>query len=117
MAPTDADALERAIAMARLESPSRAQQIDDKLKDDPWLEVGKFAAYCCQSITLRLKPWETPPCWVSVAAIESVIARGDINSEYKAARLLEQMLAAGLSKYEPDPPAALRTKRANGNPT
>jgi hypothetical protein len=68
------------------------------LKSEPWESVAKFAAQCCQSRALRLFPWQDPPCW----------GAGDPSwRDEDAARLLHQMLALGVSKYEPDPMAAM----------
>src|SRR5215472_11309874 len=99
----DLNALERAIAMARLESPGRSQQLDDKLANEPWQRVAEFAAYCCQCDNLHLKPWQPPPCWVNDLVAD--IQRGDdgIHGHYAAARLLQRMLDHGISRYEPDP--------------
>ncbi len=44
------------------DEPGRGAQLDAKLEDENWDEVAKFAAYCCQSQALHLKPWDEPPC-------------------------------------------------------
>jgi hypothetical protein len=77
-------------------TPSRAWQLDQKLKDEPWTDVAEFAAACVQSRALHLKPWETALC---------DIYDGDDDSPGK--RLLKRMLKAGVSRYAPDPLAAL----------
>jgi hypothetical protein len=41
----DREALRRALALARAESPGRAAQIADKLRAEPWEDVAEFAAY------------------------------------------------------------------------
>jgi hypothetical protein len=74
LTPTDRAALELAIAMARKESPAQRRQIDDKLKTEPWVEVGVFASYCCQDHNLKLKPWQTPPIWIDPDVIEAELA-------------------------------------------
>jgi hypothetical protein len=71
-----------------------ARQLDEQLKDRPWLEVAEFASYCLQCDNLKLLPHQSPPC-------------GFIGNDLDAADLLRRMLAAGLSRYEPDPLAAL----------
>ncbi|MBB6407653.1 hypothetical protein [Mesorhizobium sangaii] len=63
-----------------------------------WFEAAIFASYCCQIKALRLKPWESPP----------VHGRKEDPQSW---RLLQRMLKAGISQFEPDPPAALRVKR------
>jgi hypothetical protein len=107
MRKRDRDALERAIAMAGRLEPGRSEQLNHMLADGrPWREVAEFAAYCAQCITLRLRPWESPPAWVG--DLRATLAAGDDGgSEYRAAQLLQRMLAAGISKYEPDPVGAL----------
>jgi hypothetical protein len=58
--PVDADALRRAMEIARQE-PDRREQLDGMLEDrpflpaQPWFEVASFAAYCVQGEALRLK--------------------------------------------------------------
>lgn len=98
--PHDLDALQRAMERARKRDRFRAQQIDAKLLDEAWCDVAEFAAYGCQIEALGLKPWETPPMY------------GDVDgAQPAAAALLQKMLAAGLSRWEPDPMAALARKR------
>jgi hypothetical protein len=121
MSEADVDALERAMEMARLE-PGRGEQLDSKLKDEPWEDVARFAAYCCQCNNLQLQPHQSPPCWIY--DLVKIINAGDdgIIGDYAAARLLQRMLNAGLSRYEPDPERALAKAKklpppaANGVP-
>jgi hypothetical protein len=96
----DREALEEAMRLLRLE-PGRARQLDDKLQDEPWVAVAEFAASCVQSRTLHLKPWELPPC---------DIYPNDPDSPGK--RLLKRMLEADVSRYAPDPIAALEAAGA-----
>jgi hypothetical protein len=82
---------------------SRAQQIELMLEDRSWEHVARFAASVCQSRNLKLKPWEMPP-W-----------HGDSkhHPDPAARKLLQQMLDAGISRWHPDPMAALdRSARA-----
>jgi hypothetical protein len=85
-----------------------AAQLDDKLqgtkledgkgwayKPECWQDVAKFAAYRCQIRSLRLLPWQIPPC-----ASDGV---GDEPHDV----LLRRMLEARLSRFDPDPAAAL----------
>jgi hypothetical protein len=110
--PIDEEALTRAIEMTRANGGPDAVQIENKLRNEPWEQVARFAAYCHQCDNLHLMPHQSPPCWVD--DMEAVLAAGDdgILGKYAAATLLKRMLAAGLSIYEPDPITALeRTKR------
>jgi hypothetical protein len=101
MKKTDRDALHLAMKIAR-EDPARAGQLDAKLADEPWHEVAEFAATCCQSRALHLKPWEIPPCDIL-----------DSDGDVEGARLLKRMLAAGVSRFHPDPMAALEQAELN----
>ncbi|MCK1414833.1 hypothetical protein IVB55_18005 [Bradyrhizobium sp. CW4] len=74
------------------ESRTRAKQIDAKLRKEPWEAVGCYAAFCAQIASLGLQPWE------------STLVYADSPESHA---LLRGMKAAGLSKYEPDPLAAL----------
>lgn len=91
----DHAALRLPIEHARAASRVRAEQIDDFLQERDWAEVAWFAAQCAQRKALRLKVWELPPCCV------------DPDDGTRAAKLLRKMLAAGVSRFHPDPLAAL----------
>ena len=103
--PVDRSALERAIEIAKGESPGRARQIADKLKHESWNAVGMFAASCCQDRALQTRPWELAP--VSVDEDDPIPDGDDHRRTGRAIKLLRRLLAAGLSRYEPDPIAAL----------
>jgi hypothetical protein len=67
---------------------------DDDPTDDEMREI-----YSAQCAALRLKPWQEPPC---------VVSEDDPNERDKSAQeLLRRMLAAGVSRYDRDPLAAL----------
>jgi hypothetical protein len=104
----DREALKRALKLARAESPARARQIDAMLAERPWLDVAQFAAYSCQSAALHLKPWQSPPVWMT-----GVKPAGDPQQHglYAAWDLRRRLIAAGLSAYEPDPIAALEAAK------
>jgi len=88
----DMDAFRRALEIASRD-PLRAEQLKSKLEDEPWAQVARFAAYVCQCQALGLTPWQSPPCH----------AHGQASLD-----LLDELLDAGLSQWEPDPAAALR---------
>jgi hypothetical protein len=94
--PIDMVALQLAIAKARAGDKRRAAMLTDRC----WLEVAQFAAYDCQFRALRLKPWQIPPCLVADENEPRV-------GEEAAAKLLHKMLRAGVSRWHPDPLAAL----------
>ena len=110
----DKAALELAMSRCKAEGAGRAEQIESMLNGThyadksfgkwadpprPWAEVAQFAAYCAQFIALRLRPWERPPCHSS--------GEGDD----AAAVLLRRMLKAGISRWHPDPMAALEAAK------
>jgi hypothetical protein len=116
--PRDVDAWTRAIAQARASDPRRDEQITAKLASDGFAETGRFAAYCMQGDTLRLRPWASPPCAL-LEEPDVIIARGDTGmprGDYAAAVLLKRMRNAGLSDWEPDPMTALREAEAARKP-
>jgi hypothetical protein len=87
----DLDALQRAMTIAARD-PATAEQLKAKLEHEPWTAVAEFAAAHCQYAALGLRPWQSPPC------------RDDGEA---SAELLDDMLAAGISQWEPDPLKAL----------
>ena len=101
----DRDALKRAMILAGRDI-ERAEQLAAMLRDDGWTETAEFAAYMVQGDTLRLRPWENPPCGVDEGDDDPRDATGR--------KLLRRMLAAGLSRFEPDPLAALAEAPADG---
>jgi hypothetical protein len=97
----DMDAFRRAMEIA-MRDPARKWQLESMVKGntypgdkpEPWTEVAKFAAHCVQSDALNLKPWESPPC-------------SACKKDTAALKLLDRMLEAGISQWEPDPLGAL----------
>lgn len=102
----DRQALERAVAIERARSEASRDQIERKLKSEPWLRVAVYCAEHCQEISLHLEPWEyLPPCAVEVNEVD---APGfEHQGVTKSAALLRRMLAAGVSRFDPDPLAAI----------
>jgi hypothetical protein len=111
--PIDREALTRAIEICRTKKgPVDRQQIERKLDKQPWFEAAYFAVFSCQTDALTLKPWQPTPAQID--DLEGVIATGDdgVGGRYAAARLLQRLLEAGLSRFEPDPVGALKRKPA-----
>jgi hypothetical protein len=98
MSPADRKALRRALTLLRAE-PEYAAQIAERLKVEPWEQVAEFAAYNCQCDSLDLKPWQDPPM------------HAEIRPDPDSLALLVKLLGHGLSRYEPDPIAALAEAR------
>jgi hypothetical protein len=60
---TDKAAFKRAMQLMEREQ-GRIEQLRTML-DEPreWEDVAKFASYVCQMKSLKLMPWQWPPCW------------------------------------------------------
>lgn len=58
------------------------------------------SAYCAQSVILRLKPWQTPPCYADAVMPPS-------EHDRKIYLLLQKMLRLGVSRWHHDPIAAV----------
>jgi hypothetical protein len=107
---TDREAMERAIATVRSRSESERAHIDHIVAQDGWERGALYAAYDCQDAALKLKPWQAPPCWLRTDfdVAEALASSGnDVHGWRRAARLLRKLERAGLSRFEPDPLAAL----------
>jgi hypothetical protein len=104
----DRAALTLAVERCQAESAERARQVERMLADRPWAIVATFASFSCQCRALHLKPYETPPCHCNNPD------KPGPNYE-DAARLQRRMLKAGVSKWHPDPLAAIAAgKRRRG---
>ena len=106
----DRAALAAAIEVARSEDAGRRQQIDNMLADAAdrpggWEDVARFASSCAQARSLQAQPWQTLPQYASLDSLRDPY--GDPSGAREAAELLKKMLALGISKYEPNPLAAI----------
>jgi hypothetical protein len=102
MSANDRAALRECFEIASRD-PERAELMREKLKNETRESVARFASFCVQMQALKLRPWRMPPCWCD---------EDDPHPKDKTGhRLLRLMLAAGVSRYEPDPLTALRRKR------
>ena len=109
----DIEALEACIEQTKAESATRQLQIESMLANEPWGQVAEFCAYCAQSESLRLRVWESPPCWVCETDPDTA---DDHCGEASARELLRKMRAAGISRYHPDPMRALAARKRKRKP-
>src|SRR5262245_39370062 len=111
LSPIDCEALTRALELKRARSPADRREVDEQLKIRSWFAVALDAVYDAQMMLVRPRLWQPTPH--DIIDIEGTLARGDdgVGGSYRAALLLKRMLAAGLSRYEPDPVRALEAKR------
>jgi hypothetical protein len=100
-------ALARAVEIERARNPACRQRIDRLAAEEGWLAAAQSAARHCQDIALHLSPWQ---CWPpSVVEPDETDEPGCEHRGITAsAKLLRRMLRAGVSKYDPDPEAALQ---------
>jgi hypothetical protein len=105
----DRDAMKRAIEEVRRKGGEDLRQIESMLASQPWEEVGVFAVYSCQDDNLHLEPWQVPPCWLRTDAdVQAALSMPhDHTGRREAGELVQRLLAAGLSRYEPDPLTAV----------
>jgi hypothetical protein len=110
IAKNDREAFDLAIKLTLAEDDEgRREQIKWKLKEDGFINTGKLAGYHRQCEALQLKPWEEAPCHVDDPdePIDPNDARLRISGYAQAAKLLREMLALGISRWHPDPLAAI----------
>jgi hypothetical protein len=98
----DRSALGRAIEAVRQRGTEDAQQLDWMVEQQGWRTAAEFASYSMQTRMLGLRPWQSPPC-----EVDPDFDGDDFHGRRTAARLLKRLLDAGLSRFEPDPIAAL----------
>jgi hypothetical protein len=108
LSETDKAALELAIVIGRTLRPDL---IDRYLAEKPWLKAAIDASHICQQTKLNLRPWECwPPCAVAVGETDAPgLEHRGIS---KSAALLRKMLSLGISRWHPDPIAALAAAEA-----
>jgi hypothetical protein len=76
----------------------RVEQVQSMLADPTRTrrDVLEFCSYHRQMLSLRLRPWESPPIWIDPD-------NPDPTDPPEAVALCKRMLAAGVSLYHPDP--------------
>jgi hypothetical protein len=92
--PVDLDALQRCVEHM-LADRELGGLVRETLRERPWIDVARFCAFAAQMAALQLRPYQPPPCW-----------GGDPDAD----GLADRLRAAGLSRFEPDPAAALAAK-------
>jgi hypothetical protein len=75
--------------------PGRPDQVRTFVHEDGFEYAAKFCSSLLQRRHLQLRPWQRPPC------------RSEPHDGSEGGQLLARMLAAGVSRYEPNPLAAL----------
>jgi hypothetical protein len=117
MKRVDRDAMRRAIEEVRSWGGVDAEQIEQKLRDEPWADVGRYACYACQDKHLQLKLWEVAPCWLrDDCDVEDALSQPhDYSGRREAGEIVKRLLAAGLSRYEPDSLGALARVEATAS--
>ena len=114
MAATDADkqALTRCIEIFRARGQTDAEYIAEKLEREGFPAAGRFASYSAQMDSLHLPPWMFPPCFIDDSDVDKLIAAGDdSHGKHAAAKLVARLRELSISKYHPDPLAAIKTAK------
>ena len=112
----DREALERAYAMDPDRDPT-SPPIDRKLDPEGWYRAAHSAAYACQCAALRPRPWQPVPANGYVSVTDDDRQYGPVMGRSAAAALLRLLLAANLSRFEPDPINALARVEAERQPS
>jgi hypothetical protein len=98
----------QALQLAMTQWCAEDKEFASKLKEETWEKIAKDAAWHCQIRSLNLNPWESAPCEIhdpdNLTPGHNPHAAEE---DRKAAQLLKRMLAKGISKWHPDPIAAL----------
>ena len=102
----DRIALQKAIEYCRAHSKIRREQIDDMLKERPWEQVAHFASSFAQEDSLDAAPFEHLPCDLP-DDYDPATDPEPVKGGREAYRLRQQMLDLGISKFHPDPVAAI----------
>jgi hypothetical protein len=107
MTRADREAMAAAIELLRAD-PELRTQLEAMLQTQPWEQVGLFAVGLSQVRSLRLRPWEAPPCDTANVKQPSDCYGARPNE----VALLRKLLALGISRYHPDPMQALAAAEA-----
>ncbi|WP_441259611.1 hypothetical protein AB7008_23630 [Bradyrhizobium sp. 521_C7_N1_3] len=101
---TDRAAFEVAIDLAR-KDPLQRKRIDAKFAAGvDFVNIGKAAAYHCQIESLGLLPWQSPPCYADMRALNEPY--GDPSGRRESAELALRMQRQDVSRWNADPVAA-----------
>ena len=104
LSSADLVALRKALAIMRAAAdPCDRQLAETSNPNERWDEVAASCAIVLQERNLGLRPWEIAPG--SVHSIEASLEapENDHRGHRRAARMLQRLLALGLSQWEPDP--------------
>jgi hypothetical protein len=94
----DIEALRRCVEAVLAAGDDLAEMVARKLKAEQWRSVALFCSYSQQMDNLRLRLWQSPPCY------------RDDPRDPQTRELADRLRAAGLSIFEPSPLEALAAK-------
>jgi hypothetical protein len=109
------DSLDRAAFDLAIEiaskDPLQRRRFDNWLaKGEDYEKIGRQAAYHCQIEALGLMPWQSPPCYPTMGALDQPY--GDAGAKRELAELALRMQRCGLSRWHPNPVAACEAAEA-----
>jgi hypothetical protein len=102
MEARDLEAMRRAIATLRSDH-ELGPSVEAMLRDRGEQQTGEWAAGVLQVQALKLKPWEAAPS----STVDTKNPADVYGYRPREVGLLRRLLAAGLSRFEPDPLGAL----------
>jgi hypothetical protein len=113
IAPHDIDALKRAVAWGRVYQKTEPgiQVMPQPMPDEgspQWIEAAIRLAAMAQAEALNLPPWKCEPTHVHDDGVVDPDCYGRRPDEVA---LLRRMAAAGVSRFDPNPLAAIERKR------
>jgi len=112
LSEVDRRALERALKLDSAYWRRRNAQ-DIASGRSSWLEAALGSAYHCQVRELKLRLWQTPPCWVDDSELEQLLhAPDDYKGERRAATIVWRLRSFNRSKFEPTPLRAFEEAEA-----
>lgn len=114
MNDTDEAALELAIEQTLAEpDEGRVEQVKNMLATCTWFDVASFCSYHRQIQALRLACYDAPVCHIDDDEVEAFIRPGPGHeTDTELVKLYLQMREYGVSRYHPDPAAAVRAAKA-----
>jgi hypothetical protein len=107
---TDAQAWQLSIDLLRRAGESiEVTAVERMLEEDGLEKAGRWAAHAMQFKTLRSAPWLVLPCHIDdPERTLTTNEKGDPHGRYAAALIVKRLREYEISRWHPDPMAALR---------
>lgn len=106
MMAIDRVALEAAVEQCLAEGGDHAARVKLQLAGESWMKAAQFAAALCQTKALNLACYDLEPAFAH---------EDDAETNPEAVQLLARMHELGISRWDPDPVAAIAAKTRGGS--